>query len=110
MLIKVILVAPLLLIVLLFLARLKNQIFYRSFFILIAGVGVFLVLNPNITTDVAHALGVGRGTDLILYLSVLFFFMFSILIYAKFRRLEAAQTELARQVAILAAKRFTDHK
>lgn len=110
MLIKIILAVPLLLISLLFFARLKNQIFYRSFFILIACVGVFFVLNPNTTTTVAHILGVGRGADLILYLSVLFFFMFSILMYAKLRRLEAAQTELARKVAIFSAQRHTSYK
>lgn len=106
MLIKLVLAVPLLLLALFFLTRLRNQIFYRLFFIAVAATGVFFVLNPNVTTDLAHKLGVGRGTDLILYLSVIFFFMFSMLIYSKLRKIESVQTNLARHIAISNAQKF----
>lgn len=106
MLIKLILTFPLLLLVLFFFTRLRNQIYYRLFFIAVAVTGVFFVLNPDVTTDLAHRLGVGRGTDLILYLSVLFFFMFSLLIYGKLRKMESVVTNLARHIALTNAQKF----
>ena len=106
MLIQVILTVPLLLLGFFLLTRLRQQIFYRILFIGIAAIGVFFVLNPGITTSLAHGLGVGRGTDLILYLSALFFFMFSMLIYAKLRKTEAVQTDLARYLSIISAQKF----
>ena len=104
MLIKYILLIPLVGMIALFLLRLRNKTFYRLAFILVGLLGVFFVLNPEITTRIANLVGVGRGTDLILYLCVVTFFMAFIVLYAKLRKLEAAQTELARQLAIHTAK------
>jgi hypothetical protein len=62
------------------------------------------VLNPELTTKLANLVGVGRGTDLILYLCVIAFFLAFMVLYAKVRNLEAAQTELVRQLALANAK------
>lgn len=106
MFIKIILAVPLLLFVLLFLSKIRHQIFYRIFFVVLAAIGVFFVLKPDITTMLAHKIGVGRGTDLVMYLSVVFFFMFSVLLYAKLRKLEATQADLTRQISIGMAERM----
>jgi len=95
---------PLVGLIALFMLRLRNKTFYRLFLIVVAIVGVVFVLNPELTTKLANLVGVGRGTDLILYLCVIAFFLAFMVLYAKVRNLEAAQTELVRQLALANAK------
>ncbi len=102
--IKYILVVPLLIAALLILSGFKQKSFYRFFLIGVALVGVFFVFNPDATTRIANMVGVGRGTDLILYLCVIAFFFTHALLYFKIRKMENAQTELVRQLAISNAK------
>jgi len=102
--IKYILLVPLVGLIALFMLRLRNKTFYRLFLIVVAIVGVVFVLNPELTTKLANLVGVGRGTDLILYLCVIAFFLAFMVLYAKVRNLEAAQTELVRQLALANAK------
>jgi len=104
MVIKYILLVPLIGLIALFMLRLRNKTFYRLFLIVIAIIGVVFVLNPELTTKLANLVGVGRGTDLILYLCVIAFFLAFMVLYAKVRNLEAAQTELVRQLALANAK------
>jgi len=104
MVIKYILLVPLIGLITLFMLRLRNKTFYRLFLIVIAIIGVVFVLNPELTTKLANLVGVGRGTDLILYLCVIAFFLAFMVLYAKVRNLEAAQTELVRQLALANAK------
>ena len=104
MVIKYILLVPLIGFIALFMLRLRNKTFYRLFLIVIAIIGVVFVLNPELTTKLANLVGVGRGTDLILYLCVIAFFLAFMVLYAKVRNLEAVQTELVRQLALANAK------
>jgi hypothetical protein len=55
---------------------------------------VLAVLFPDLTTVIAHLLGVGRGADLVLYTS---FLLFSFLSYTAFLRI----AQLQRQVTLL---------
>ena len=66
--------------------------------------GMFLVAVPEATTIVARYLGVGRGTDLLLYLSILTGGYAIILLYARTRRLERKLTDHVRQTAIRNAR------
>ena len=50
--------------------------------------GLFFVAMPDRTTAIAHFLGVGRGTDLLLYLGLLTGGYAMILQYVRSRRLE----------------------
>lgn len=71
-------------------------------FIVAAGSSVFF---PQWWTVAAGLLGVGRGADLLLYITVLTFLGFVATTYRKFRHLEKDVTELARQLAIYGAER-----
>lgn len=64
---------------------------------------VLSVVFPGILTWLAEAVGVGRGTDLLLYALVVAFFFVAMNTYLKFRDLEARNTRLARSIAILEA-------
>jgi hypothetical protein len=69
-------------------------------FVLGAGVSVFF---PQLLTSVAHLVGIGRGTDLLLYVLVVAFLGFAATTYRRNRQLENQITELARQIALLGA-------
>lgn len=71
--------------------------------LLVGGVtlaGILLVVFPNASTRVANLLGIGRGTDLILYLAVIGGLFIASNFYFRFKRQEAALIALARQAAI----------
>jgi hypothetical protein len=63
------------------------------------GMGV-IVLAPQITTRVAGWLGVGRGSDLVLYGAVALVFYLVFRIYVMLERLEQQITTLVRHEAL----------
>jgi hypothetical protein len=68
-------------------------------------VGTVLVLWPNTTTTVANAIGVGRGTDLLLYALVMAFMFTTISIHQKLYVLDQRVTSLVRELALLELER-----
>ncbi|WP_205474720.1 DUF2304 domain-containing protein [Nocardioides sp. SYSU D00038] len=62
--------------------------------------GVVAVLFPATVTEVARAVGVGRGTDLVLYLLVVTFLFVSISLYLRLGEMHDRYVELARRVAL----------
>ena len=83
----------------------RSALLDRLIALLLFVLAVFFVLVPETTVFVAQKLGVGRGTDLILYIFVLLFSFLALLFYSKLHRLEKIQTELARAIAIRDAKK-----
>ena len=65
--------------------------------------GIVAIAFPQIVNDLANLLGVGRGTDLILYVLVVVFIGTSISNSIRHRHLEREVTKLARRVALDAA-------
>ncbi|RYG31007.1 MAG: DUF2304 domain-containing protein [Chitinophagaceae bacterium] len=57
---------------------------------------VFFIMMPEKTTEIAQALGVKRGINLVFYCITLFFFFLILKLYARVRRLENKFTELVR--------------
>ncbi len=102
--IKILLALPLLALVLLFLTRLQNQTFYRLSLILVALAGLTLVLFPELSTQIAVAVGVGRGVDLVIYIGGVVFFIGMVVLYSKLRRIERTQTEIIRNMTLNQAK------
>ena len=66
--------------------------------VVIAGVGA--VLWPSSTTVVANAVGVGRGTDLVLYVSVMVFVYYAVAMSQRVHQLEHHLVELTRALAL----------
>ncbi|WP_111766340.1 DUF2304 domain-containing protein [Nakamurella deserti] len=60
----------------------------------------YAVLRPEDVTWLAERLGVGRGTDLVLYLLVVGFGFFAVSTYLRFRALELRFARLARTIAL----------
>lgn len=63
------------------------------------------ILDPDILARIATFLGIGRGVDLVLYLSILVFFIAFFLVYLRFRRLDEQLTQIIRHLAIGDAER-----
>ena len=59
-----------------------------------------MVIFPEATSFLAHLLGIGRGVDLIVYLSLLTSFYLIFRVYLALARLEQAITALVRAMAL----------
>jgi hypothetical protein len=68
-------------------------------------IGALAIVWPRSTFLVARWLGIGRGADLLLYLSVLFMLVGFFYVYGRFRRLDRQITVLVRRLAIENAER-----
>lgn len=83
----------------------RHQAIRRVFmliFIAAAGSSVFF---PQVWTWMANLVGIGRGTDLLLYFLVLIFIGFAATTYRRFRQIDAEITHLARALALLTAEK-----
>lgn len=77
----------------------------RSLTLLVIIVGGVAVLFPGAVTTVAQAVGVGRGTDLVLYLLCVTFLFVTIALYLRLSEMHDRYVELARQLALHEADR-----
>ena len=59
-----------------------------------------MIIFPDATSFLAHLLGIGRGVDLIVYLSLLISFSLISRLYVALARLEQAITALVRAIAL----------
>lgn len=64
---------------------------------------IVAVLSPDLVNRAAHAVGVGRGADLLLYIVALSFIFVTSSIYINFKQEQRRFVKLARKVAILEA-------
>ena len=62
--------------------------------------GAYLVWEPEHANAVAHAVGVGRGADLLMYLWVVITLFVILLLYLKIVEMNRMLTELARRLAL----------
>lgn len=62
--------------------------------------GIIFFFYPELTNQLAHFLGVGRGADLIFYLSILGFGYLFMLLYARIRKLEGQITSIVRKQSL----------
>lgn len=103
MLIRILLIAVTLGLSLLLLRRrsaLRARAWKRLVLVALVGVALVSIMRPGLTTTVANALGVGRGTDLLLYMLTAVFLYVVVSIYLKFRDMELQITALTRRSAI----------
>jgi hypothetical protein len=77
----------------------------RVVILCVLGLGVFFVWVPDVTTDIAAALGVGRGADLVLYLWVVITLALLVVMYLKIIRMGRRITQLTRAIALGSVRR-----
>jgi small membrane protein len=76
----------------------------RVALVLFALVNVYAVMRPDDLSAIAKLVGVGRGTDLVLYALVVAFMAGMFSFYQRFRVVDRRYTELARMVALREAE------
>jgi small membrane protein len=72
----------------------------RMLLIVFAVVAVLSIFFPGMLSSVANFFGVGRGTDLVLYGTIVTVLVFMSTTYQRFRHMEISMTKLARRIAI----------
>ncbi len=72
----------------------------RMLLIVFAVVAVLSIFFPGMLSSVASFFGVGRGTDLVLYGTIVTVLVFMSTTYQRFRHMEISMTKLARRIAI----------
>lgn len=100
-----ILIQPVLILLLLlgvgfFFRYVGNRIWGRLIVVLLAAILLFFLIFPGKTQDVAEIFGVGRGADMLFYLTDAFLFVLVGLIYAKFKSQQEIITRLIRELAL----------
>jgi len=78
----------------------RPQALRRLGLMLFAALAVWSILVPPVWDHIARMVGVGRGTDMVLYALVVAFLSFTLTTYLRFRDLETRYTTLARRLAL----------
>lgn len=76
----------------------------RIFAILFVIAAVLAITFPSALTVIANFFGIGRGTDLLLYVLIVAILVFAVASIRAKARSDARVTELARSVALLEAR------
>lgn len=98
--IQIILAIGVILIAIYMYLRLRSSLFDIILIVLFFVAGVFFILFPETTTDIALWVGVSRGADLLSYSCILFLFFLILKLYSRLRRVEEKFTELVRNKSL----------
>lgn len=109
-LIQVILLLSLIIIIISYFRWFRSAVFDKILIALIFFAGILFVIFPDFTTKISSFLGVGRGADLLFYLSIVSFSYLIMLLYSKIKKLENQLAELVRSQALSGANNFPASK
>jgi hypothetical protein len=90
--------------VVVYFAWLRSKLSDRIVVVVLAAGALLLVLHPELTMALARAVGVGRGVDLITYLTLFGFGFVILVLVSRIRNLQDRQIELTRAIALLGAR------
>ena len=93
-------IASLLFILISYLRKFRQPALDKLFIGFLMAMGIFFVLYPEFTNQLAHFIGIGRGADLIFYLAILGFGYIILLLYSKIKNLEDQLTKIIRKQSL----------
>ena len=99
-LIQFILIPAFLIAIIIYYRRFRTLLLDRVLVLLLGLLGVVFVLNPDWTGGIAQDLGVGRGVDLMIYLSITALGFFCMTLWSILRDIDARLTEIVRGLAM----------
>ncbi len=102
--IQFLLVPLLLFLLVLFWIRLKQQPVMRPLVAVVMGLALVFTVFPDSSTWLANQLGVGRGVDMVIYLSLIGLSSGLLLLYLRLQQLERKLAEVSRQLALQQAR------
>jgi len=76
----------------------------RIFALAFVAAAIVAILVPGLLTTIANALGIGRGTDLLLYAFIVAMLVFAVAVIRAKARSDARVSDLARAVALMEAR------
>jgi hypothetical protein len=97
-------IACMLFILISYLRKIGQPVLDKLFIGFLMATGMFFILYPEVTNQLAHFLGIGRGADLIFYLAILGFGYIILLFYSKIRKLEDQLTQIVRNQSLESIK------
>ena len=98
-----ILIALLAVLVFLYFARLRSRTSDGLLVVVCSGVSALLVIRPTFATRIANLVGIGRGVDLIFYVSIPGLALLMLLLFARTRDLNMKLTAVVREIALAKA-------
>lgn len=87
----------------------KHMAVRRIMVMLFAISAVLSIFFPTILSQMARLVGVGRGTDLMLYAFIVSFLVYMSTTHQRFRQTETTLTKLSRRIALDEAERPWEH-
>ena len=97
---KEVVIAATLLAFLAYSLRVRSVVWDRLVLLALGTAGIVLALQPELANDLANAVGVGRGADLLIYVFVLFSLFYIVHVGSRLRRLERQITQEVRAAAL----------
>jgi hypothetical protein len=89
-----------LVIFLFYLVKLRSDALDRILSIVTIVIGIVIVIHPNLATRIANFIGIGRGTDLLLYLFILASLFYVTSSATRLRQNRNQMTKIVRSIAI----------
>lgn len=77
----------------------KIRLYHLIAWLFFWGIALFIVLIPDITSHIARFVGVGRGADLVLYISIIALFYIVFKQFTKIAQLERNITDITSFLA-----------
>jgi len=105
MIIQIVLIAGLLLSLLYGIVQRQRSWLLSNAIAIVSLSGIYLVVFPERTNQVAHLVGVGRGADLILYCWLVISIIVSMHLHLQILHVQELITEVARELALTGARR-----
>jgi hypothetical protein len=81
-----------------------KKIFSRGGFTLLFAGYSFSIFFPDILQELANFLGVGRATDLVVYLTTLGFLIFGLIVFMKVKEIESRINKITRFLALMSSE------
>lgn len=81
-------------------ARVEMRVAARIMTLVLVGFAIASIANPDITQRVAEAVGVTRGTDLVLYVLVVVFAFTTLAMYFRLKRYDERVRQISRDIAL----------
>lgn len=82
----------------------RHQAIRRLMLLGFVGIAALSIIFPQVLTSVANTLGVGRGTDLLLYALVIGFLSYLSTNYRRMNRMSSQITRLTRELTLAEAR------
>jgi hypothetical protein len=95
-----ILIVALVILVMFYLSRLRSKLLDSVTVLLVFSCALILIIHPAFATRIAALVGVGRGADLVFYVTIPGLAFLILLLFSKLRDLSAKLTETIREQAL----------